>query len=76
MIARHEDEFLGRLMCRVLAVSVSGYDAYRRRPESWRAVIDDVLLAHVRIPSRRIAGVHTRRPRIGLHWRRTACWRA
>ena len=49
MIARHEDEFPVRLMCRVLQVSVSGYDAYRRRPESWRTVIDDVLLAHVRI---------------------------
>lgn len=36
-------------MWRVLAVSVSGYYAYRRRPESWRAVIDDVLMAHVRI---------------------------
>jgi transposase InsO family protein len=36
-------------MCRVLQVSVSGYYAYRRRPESWRAVIDDVLMAHVRI---------------------------
>ena len=49
MIARHEDEFPVRLMCRVLEVSVSGYYAYRRRPESWRAVIDDVLMAHVRI---------------------------
>jgi transposase InsO family protein len=36
-------------MCRVLQVSVSGYYAYRRRPESWRTVIDDVLMAHVRI---------------------------
>jgi transposase InsO family protein len=36
-------------MCRVLAVSVSGYYAYRQRPESWRTVIDDVLMAHVRI---------------------------
>ena len=38
-----------QLMCRVLAVSVSDYYAYRRRPESWRPVIDDVLMAHVRI---------------------------
>lgn len=49
MIARHEDEFPVRLMCSVLAVSVPGYYAYRRRPESWRAVIDEVLMAHVRI---------------------------
>ena len=49
MIARHVDEFPVRLMCRVLAVSVSGSSAYRRRPERWRAVIDDVLMAHVRI---------------------------
>lgn len=49
MIARHEDEFPVRLMCRVLAVSASDYHAYRRRAESWRAVIDDVLMAHVRI---------------------------
>ena len=49
VIARHEYEFPVRLMCRVLAVSVSCYYAYRRRPESWRAVIDDVLMAHVRI---------------------------
>ena len=35
----------------VLAVSVSGSDAYRRRPERWRAVIDDVVMAHARIVS-------------------------
>jgi hypothetical protein len=33
----------------VLAVSVSGSDAFHRRPERWRAVIDDVVMAHVRI---------------------------
>ncbi len=38
-----------RRMCRVLAVSVSRYYAYRQRPERWRAVIDEVLMAHVRI---------------------------
>ena len=49
MIARHEGEFPVRRMCRVLEVSVSGYYAYLRRPESWRAVIDEVLMAHIRI---------------------------
>ena len=49
VIARHRDEFPVRLMCRVLAVSVAGFYAYLRRPESWCAVIDDVLMAHIRI---------------------------
>ena len=49
MIARHQGEFSVRLMCRVLEVSVAGFYAYRKRPESWRAVIDDVLMAHIRI---------------------------
>ncbi len=49
MIARHRDEFAVRLMCRVLEVSVAGFYAYCRRPESWRAVMDDVLMAHVRV---------------------------
>jgi putative transposase len=49
VIARHRDEFPVRLMCRVLEVSVSGFYAYLRRPLSWRRVIDDLLMAHVRI---------------------------
>ena len=49
MIARHQGEFPVRLMCRVLEVSVAGFYAYRKRPESWRAVIDDVLMAHIRV---------------------------
>lgn len=49
VIARHRDEFPVRLMCRVLAVSVAGFYAYLKRPASWRAVIDELLLAHVRI---------------------------
>jgi len=36
-------------MCRVLAVSPSGYYASRKRPPSWHAVIDEVLMARVRI---------------------------
>ena len=49
MIARHRSEFQVRLMCRVLEVSVAGFYAYLRRPPSWRALIDEVLMAHVRI---------------------------
>lgn len=36
-------------MCRVLEVAVSGFYAYLQRPLSWRAVIDELLMAHVRI---------------------------
>jgi putative transposase len=49
VIARHRDEYPVRLMCRVLHVSVAGFYAYLQRPASWRAVLDDVLLAHVRL---------------------------
>ena len=49
VIARHRGEFEVRLMCRVLEVSVAGFYAYCKRPESWRAMIDDVLMAHVRV---------------------------
>lgn len=49
VIARHRDEFPVRLMCRVLDVSVSGFYAYLGRPLSWRRVIDELLMAHVRI---------------------------
>ena len=49
VITRHRDEFEVRLMCRVLAVSSSGYYASLTRPPSWHAVIDEVLMAHVRL---------------------------
>ncbi len=49
VITRHRGEFDVRLMCRVLEVSPSGYYASRKRPPSWHALIDEVLLAHVRI---------------------------
>jgi transposase InsO family protein len=48
-IAQHSDEFPIRLMCRVLAVSPSGFYAWCSRAPSIRAVADDVLLAHVRV---------------------------
>lgn len=49
VIARHRGEFEVRLMCRVLEVSPSGYYASRKRPPSWHALIDEVLMARVRI---------------------------
>ena len=49
VIARHVGEFEVRLMCRVLEVSPSGYYASRKRPPSWHALIDEVLMARVRI---------------------------
>ena len=49
VITRHRGEFQVRLMCRVLEVSVSGYYASRHRPLSWHALIDELLLARVRV---------------------------
>lgn len=49
VITRHRGEFEVRLMCRVLEVSTSGYYASRKRSPSWHAVIDEVLMAHVRM---------------------------
>ena len=49
VITRHRGEFQVRLMCRVLEVSPSGYYASLKRPPSWHALIDEVLMAHVRI---------------------------
>jgi putative transposase len=49
VIRRHRGEFAVRLMCRVLEVAPAGYYASQKRPESWHAVMDDVLMAHVRI---------------------------
>ena len=49
VITRHRREFQLRLMCRVLEVSPSGYYAFLKRPPSWRALIDEVLMAHVRV---------------------------
>jgi len=49
VITRHRGEFAVRLMCRVLEVSPSGYYASRKRPPSWHALIDEVLMARVRI---------------------------
>lgn len=49
VITRHRSEFQVRLMCRVLEVAPSGYYASLKRPLSWHALIDEVLMARVRI---------------------------
>jgi putative transposase len=49
VITRHRGEFQVRLMCRVLEVAPSGYYASLKRPLSWHALIDEVLMARVRI---------------------------
>jgi putative transposase len=49
VITRHRDEFKVRLMCRVLEVAPSGYYAAAKRPPSWHALIDELLMARVRI---------------------------
>ena len=52
VITRHRGEFALRLMCRVLEVAPSGYDAWRKRSPSWHALIDELLLLHIRIAFR------------------------
>ncbi len=47
-------------MCQVLGVSTSGYYAWRRRPQSRRAKVDQV-------PRRRIKAIHALLQREGLH---------
>ncbi len=64
VIARHRGEFPVRLMCRMLQVSPAGFYASRTRPLAWHAVLDEVLLAHVRSRMRRV-GRHTARPGSG-----------
>ena len=49
VITRHRREFAVRLMCRVLEVSPSGFYASLKRPPSWHALVDEVLMARVRI---------------------------
>jgi putative transposase len=49
VITRHRGEFQVRLMCRVLEVAPSGYYASLRRPPSRHALIDEILMARVRI---------------------------
>jgi putative transposase len=49
VITRHRGEFKLRLMCRVLEVSRSGYYASLKRPPSWHALIDELLMARIRV---------------------------
>jgi putative transposase len=58
VIARHRDEFEVRLMCRMLEVTPSGFYAYLRRPPSWCAVLDELLMAHVRIAFAESGGMY------------------
>lgn len=48
-MARHQGEYPVRLMARLLAVSPSGFYAWRTRPPCERAIADEVLMARVRI---------------------------
>jgi len=49
-IARHRDEYPLRLMCDVVEVSPAGYQAWRKRTTpSDRALLDEILMARVRI---------------------------
>jgi putative transposase len=47
-IAAHREEFEITVMCRVLAVSRSGYYAWRQRPTSLREMADQVLSQHIK----------------------------
>ena len=49
VITRHRGEFTLRLMCRMLEVSPSRYYAWRTRSPSWHTLMDELVLAHVRI---------------------------
>lgn len=43
----HQGQFSVSRMCRLLAVSCSGFYAWRSRPESRRVLEDRALLAHI-----------------------------
>lgn len=47
-VDEHRHRWPVRMICRVLGVSPSGYYAWRRRPESGRAVANRALLAEIR----------------------------
>jgi putative transposase len=45
-------------MCRVLEVSTSGYHASLKRPLSWRAVVDELLMARVELAFEASSGTY------------------
>jgi len=47
-VDEHRHRWPVRMICRVLGVSPSGYYAWRRRPESGRAVANRALPAEIR----------------------------
>ena len=49
VIQEHDRRYPIRLMCRVLAVSAAGYDAWRGRPASRRAAANRTLLSTIRV---------------------------
>jgi len=57
-IHAHQQEFPIRRMCQVLAVSASGYYAWRERPESARAQANRKLLAEIRGVHERSRGIY------------------
>ncbi|WP_188974315.1 IS3 family transposase [Deinococcus aerolatus] len=57
-IQQHQEEFLVALMCRVLAVSVSGYYAWRGRPENTRARKDRALTERIKDSHQRSRGTY------------------
>ena len=48
-IQEHDRRVPVRLMCRALAVSPAGYDAWRARPESVRGAANRALVAKIRV---------------------------
>ena len=57
-IARHRGEYPVRLMCRVLAVSPSGFYAWLTRAPSARAIADERLMLNIRVAHARSDGTY------------------
>ena len=57
-VTLYRREFPVRLMCRVLAVSASGYYAWRGRPTCAHAIADERLLVHIRAAYRESDGTY------------------